>query len=83
MEFKKGVGILSLELTIPVIPTHIKGTFESLPRGKMCPKFHQIGVTFGKPLLPPDVDMSRKPEGVDEYQFFMNVVRDEVKRLRE
>jgi len=82
MEFKKGVGILALELNVPVIPVYIKGSFEALPRGKMWPKFHQIGVTFGKPLFSSDVDMSRKPEGIDEYQFFVNELKERVLSLR-
>ncbi|MEW6162527.1 MAG: AMP-binding protein [Nitrospirota bacterium] len=82
MEFKKGVGILALELNIPVIPAYIKGSFEALPRGRMWPKFHEISITFGKPLYPADVDMSRKPEGMDGYQFFVNELRERVKGLK-
>ena len=36
------------------------------------PKFREIKISFGKPLYPSDVDMSRKPDGLDEYQFFVN-----------
>jgi long-chain acyl-CoA synthetase len=82
MEFKKGVGILSRELNIPVVPTSIKGTFEALPRGSAWPKFTGITVKFGKPLYPSDVDISKKPEGMDSYQFFMNEVKERVERLR-
>jgi long-chain acyl-CoA synthetase len=82
MEFKKGVGILSRELDIPVVPACIKGAFEALPRGSAWPKFTGITVKFGKPLYPSDVDMSKKPEGMDNYQFFMNEVKYLVERLR-
>ncbi|MFZ6016736.1 MAG: AMP-binding protein [Nitrospirota bacterium] len=81
MEFKRGVGILSLELNVPVIPTYIKGSFEALPRGAIWPKFTEIKITFGKPLYPSDLDMSRKPEGMDKYQFFMNELREKVRGL--
>jgi long-chain acyl-CoA synthetase len=76
MEFKKGVGILALELNIPVIPAYIKGTFEALPRGKMWPKFTEVKITFGKPLYPSDLDMSRKPEAIDGYQYFVDELRE-------
>jgi hypothetical protein len=39
-------------------------------------------VKFGKPLYPSDVDMSKKPEGMDSYQFFMNEIKERVERLR-
>ncbi|MEW6675531.1 MAG: AMP-binding protein [Nitrospirota bacterium] len=81
MEFKRGVGILSLELNVPVIPAYIKGSFEALPRGAIWPKFTEIKITFGKPLYPSDLDMSRKPEGMDKYQFFMNELRERVREL--
>jgi long-chain acyl-CoA synthetase len=83
MEFKKGVGILSTELNIPLIPVYIKGSFEALPRAARWPKFSEIKVSFGKPLYPTDVDMSKKPDGSDEYQFFVNELRKRVKALKE
>jgi 1-acyl-sn-glycerol-3-phosphate acyltransferase len=82
IEFKKGVGILSLELNVPAIPTYIKGTFDALPRGAVRPRFKEIRVIFGKPFYPSDSDMSRKPEGIDDYQFFVNELRERVKEIR-
>jgi long-chain acyl-CoA synthetase len=82
MEFKKGVGILSIELNVPVIPTYIKGSFEALPRGAIWPKFTVMKIIFGKPFYPSDLDMSRKPEGMDDYQFFVNELRKRVKNLK-
>lgn len=83
MDFKKGVGILSLELNIPAIPVYIKGAFEALPRTAAWPRFSKIEVIFGKPLYPSDLDMSKKPEGMDEYQFFANELKERVRRLRD
>jgi long-chain acyl-CoA synthetase len=83
MEFKKGVGILSIELNIPVIPTYIKGSFEALPRGAAWPKFTEMKITFGKPFHPSDIDISRKPEGMDDYQFFVNELKEKMKILKE
>ena len=83
MDFKKGVGILSMELNIPAIPVYIKGAFEALPRTAAWPRFSKIEVIFGKPLYPSDLDMSKKPEGMDEYQFFANELKERVRRLRD
>lgn len=83
MEFKKGIGIVALEHNIPVVPALIEGTFEALPRGAVWPKFRKVRLFIDKPLYPADVDFSRKPEGMDDYQFFANEVRERVKRLKE
>lgn len=82
MEFKKGVGILSRELGIPIVPAYIEGTFRALPRGASWPTFTGITVIFGEPLHPSDIDVTKKPEGMDAYQFLMNEVRERVKQLR-
>ncbi len=82
MEFKKGVGILSLELNVPVVPACIKGSFQALPRGAIWPKFRKIKIAFGKPFYPSDLALSKKPEGMDDYQFFVNELRERVLSLR-
>jgi len=82
LEFKKGIGILAMEHNIPVVPLLIGGTFEALPRGALLPRFSKITLTIGKPLYPGAVDFSKKPGGMDEYQFFANEVRERVKGLK-
>jgi long-chain acyl-CoA synthetase len=81
MEFKKGVGILAVEMGVPVIPVRIRGAFEALPRGVAFPKFRKISVTFGKPLRFADMDFSKKRAGVDEYQHFADTVKERVREL--
>ncbi len=81
LEFKKGVGILAVEMAIPVVPVYIMGAFEALPRGAVWPKFGKITVTFGPPLSAKDMDFSKKPDGVDDYKHFANTLRERVKDL--
>jgi long-chain acyl-CoA synthetase len=83
MEFKKGVGILSMELNVPVIPAYIKGSFEALPRSATWPKFTEMKIILGKPFYPSNLDMSKKPEDMDDYQYFVNELRDRVRGLKE
>jgi long-chain acyl-CoA synthetase len=83
MEFKKGVGILAVELGVAVIPVHISGAFDALPRGAIFPRLKRITVTFGEPLLASEMDFSKRPEGVDEYQYFADQLRERVKALEE
>lgn len=83
MEFKKGIGILALQHGVPVVPALIEGTFDSLPRGAIWPKFKKLELTFGEPLYLSYLDLSKKPDGIDEYQFFANEVRERVKGLKQ
>lgn len=82
MDFKKGIGVLSIKNNTPVVPTLIDGTFDALPRGAKIPRLSKIRVTFGEPLNPSGVDFSKKPDTIDEYQFFANSLREEVLRLK-
>lgn len=82
LEFKKGIGILAMEHDIPVVPVLIEGTFEALPRGALWPKVVKITLTIGKPLYPREINFLPKPEGMDEYQFFANQVRERVRGLK-
>ncbi len=81
MEFKKGIGILALGLNVPVVPALIQGSFAALPKGSYWPRFKKIIVTFGKPFHPSDLDVARKPDGIDEYQFFAGELRQRVREL--
>ena len=83
MEFKKGVGILALEFNLPLIPTYIKGSFDVLARGTARPRFKEVRIIFGKPIYPSGLDFTKKPEGVDDYQFFVNEVRERVSALKD
>jgi 1-acyl-sn-glycerol-3-phosphate acyltransferase len=48
--FKKGIGVLALELGVPVIPISVHGTFESLPKGRCIPRPNRINVRIGRPM---------------------------------
>jgi len=78
MEFKKGVGVLAIRNSVPVIPTFIEGSYRALPRGARFPRFSRIRIIFGNPLYPEEIDLTIKPEDIDEYQFFANRLREEV-----
>ncbi|MBI5203545.1 MAG: AMP-binding protein [Nitrospirae bacterium] len=81
MEFKKGIGILALEMDVPVVPALIKGSFEALPKGSYKLRFKKITVIFGKPFYPSDLDKLKKPEKKEAYQFFADELRERVKGL--
>ncbi|MDP3260594.1 MAG: 1-acyl-sn-glycerol-3-phosphate acyltransferase, partial [Thermodesulfovibrionales bacterium] len=81
MEFKKGIGILALELNVPVVPAMIRGSFESLPKGAYLPKFKKITIRFDKPFYPSLLDITGEQTGRDKYQLFADKLRERVKEL--
>lgn len=78
MPFKKGIGVLALELGIPVVPAFIEGTFEALPRGRGFIKPAKIKVVFGRLVSPSLIETDKIPEGIDAYQFFADELRRRV-----
>jgi len=81
MEFKKGIGILALELNVPVVPSHIEGSFEALPKGAFLPRFKKITIRFDKPFYPSLLDITGEQHGRDKYQLFADKLREKVKGL--
>ena len=48
--FKAGVGLLAYEIDAPVVPLHIAGTREALPKGTRTPSRHPLRLLFGPPV---------------------------------
>jgi long-chain acyl-CoA synthetase len=49
--FKTGIGLLAVELGIPVVPVKTRGLFRTVPLSKKWPQKHsQISVSIGQPL---------------------------------
>ncbi len=71
LPFRKGFAILSKELHVPVVPTAIKGTYQSLSLYDKFPKPAKIEVVFGKPI---------KPQG-KSYEEIVEETRKEIERL--
>jgi len=74
-EFKKGAAILARELSVPVVPVAIKGTFEVWRRGSMKIRPHKVTIQFGKALQPaPSV-------AANPYQADTDRIRESVASL--
>jgi long-chain acyl-CoA synthetase len=80
--FKSGIGVLGVELDVPVIPVYVRGTYEALPKGKALPRPKKIEVHFGAPA---DLSALRKLRGgasmTDVYRRAAAELRDHVERL--
>jgi 1-acyl-sn-glycerol-3-phosphate acyltransferase len=48
--FKSGVALIASELNLPIVPVHIKGTFQAMPKGRNFPRPSKISASIGKPL---------------------------------
>jgi long-chain acyl-CoA synthetase len=70
--FKPGVGLLAVELGVPVVPIHLRGVYAVLPKGSGVPRRGPVEVTVGAPL--------RFPPGMDHGQAAQQLER-EIRRL--
>lgn len=59
-EFKPGVGYLAKETGTPVVPMHIRGAFQVMPRGQKLPLPGPVRVRIGKPMMHEPKEGSRE-----------------------
>lgn len=58
-EFKPGVGHLAKETGTPVVPVHVQGAFQVMPRHQRLPVPGKVRVRIGKPMTPGPTEGSR------------------------
>ena len=76
MPFKVGVGVLAVELNIPVVPAYIKGAHEALPVGAFLVRPTPITVTYGEPIDPqPYIEMKKVKQAYDVYKDLTEELR--------
>lgn len=66
LEFKKFFAILSIELNIPVVPTVLDGTFESMPAGRLFPRPAPVVVKYLEPIYPEGLSYEALTEKVKD-----------------
>ena len=59
-EFKPGIGFLAKETGTPVVPMHIQGAFQIMPRHQPLPLPGPVRVRIGKPMAPGPAEGSRE-----------------------
>jgi len=79
--FKPGLGLLALELNVPIVPAYIGGTRQALPVGNFLPRRNQVKVVFGPPIL-----MEKyRPDGTqgkeEQYRAIVADVREAIEKL--
>ncbi|MBT5715170.1 1-acyl-sn-glycerol-3-phosphate acyltransferase, partial [Candidatus Poribacteria bacterium] len=73
-EFKPGLGLLALELDVPVVPTYIHGTYAALPVGRVVPRAAPVHVTFGEPIPVDEYRLRRDHES--RYPLYRELTRN-------
>jgi long-chain acyl-CoA synthetase len=81
-EFKPTTGYLSLSFGVDILPIYLHGTFNALPKGAWWPKFDDLEVRIGPPLLIDDlrartVGMSRS----ESYRVVTKMAEASVRKL--
>ena len=69
--FKAGVGLLAYELDSPVVPLHIAGTREALPKGTRTPSRHPLRLLFGSPLE--TTSFKESAEALSPYEIYYEI----------
>ena len=76
--FKPGAVALCRGLKVPVIPTYLKGTFESLSRFSSFPRARKITVTYGEPIRFWEGDLAEL-----DHKAAAKLLEDRVRELKE
>ena len=69
--FKAGVGLLAYELDAPVVPLHIAGTHEAMPKGTRTPSRHPLRLLFGPPLE--TTSFKESAEALSPYEIYYEI----------
>jgi len=81
-EFKKGIGIISGELKVPLVPVFIKGAFEAWPRTERFPRLNPIKIRFGDPVSSQELAKRGMQLGAkDEHEAIALGIREKLKSL--
>ena len=84
VEFKPGAAMLALRTGTPIVPIHIDGAGQSLPRGGHFPRPHDVRVRFGRPIDPRPYAAAvaaRRLSRRDAYDQITNRLRVEIAAL--
>jgi 1-acyl-sn-glycerol-3-phosphate acyltransferase len=76
--FKPGIGLLGVEVGVPIVPCLIEGTHAALPKGIFWPRRSKVRVTFHPPVT---MDTYRAQYGHMERVELYRRIADDVRGL--
>lgn len=68
--FRIGIAVLAVERRAPIVPVHVDHAYDLFPKGQSFPRPGIVNVTFGKPIEPPNPEMSE-----DHYALFQSLTK--------
>jgi 1-acyl-sn-glycerol-3-phosphate acyltransferase len=81
--FKPGIGLLGVELGVPIVPCLVEGTFAAMPKGKAIPRRSKVRVTFAPPVtMEPYRAQHAGDDRVGLYRKIADDVRQVVMKMR-
>ena len=80
-QFKHGIGLLSYESGVPIIPVCVIGTYQALPVGRNFPRRSTIKVRIGKPIDPSKINLKRGSK-YDAYKEIVDRVKNSIEEMK-
>ncbi|MFT5681461.1 MAG: long-chain acyl-CoA synthetase [Myxococcota bacterium] len=82
-DFKPLVGKLALESGVDILPVHLDGTFQILPKGAVLPKGRSVTVRIGPPLCIDDLRrLSKGMKSTDASRLVTRLAQEAVIKLK-
>ncbi|UVT15503.1 MAG: 1-acyl-sn-glycerol-3-phosphate acyltransferase [Nitrospira sp.] len=75
---KAGIGVIVSQTGCPVVPAYLKGTFDVLPTGARWPRWRQVRVRFGEPIM---FETGARKERAETKQFYQQVSRTVIEQI--
>ncbi|MES1171919.1 MAG: AMP-binding protein [Bacteroidota bacterium] len=84
VDFLPSLGYLALRSGVGLLPAHVAGTYDSMPKGAVLPRTRELGVAFG-PFLPIEA-LRAVTEGLSQqesWRFIAALAQRIVENLRD
>jgi long-chain acyl-CoA synthetase len=78
LPFKPGIGLLGVELGVPIVPCLVEGTFAAMPKGKAIPRRSKVRVTFAPPVT---MERYRAEHAGDDRVGLYRKIADDVRQV--
>ena len=72
-----GIGMIAARANVPVVPVHIIGSREAMPRNGSWHPFRPIRVVYGKPMR-----FSGDPKSRQDFQIFAGEIMSAISKLQ-
>ena len=83
-DFKPVIGYLALASRVGILPIHLQGTYEAMPKGSNVIKSREVGARIGRYLSIEQLEeMTKGMPRAEAYRLIAALVKHEVENLRD